>query len=1048
MKEQYLDTQVNEMIGTNLGVGFITPKQILYCGIILLFCLPIILVRPLHGVFLFASIYSLWWILTGNDPADFFERMISPQKYISVEPELDFNRGGIPIPKLKSTTATEYVIKGKKQKHHHIEQKYYFLSYGQIELDRKEIGFYLLKRGVNVMFIFTWSVEGHDPSMTATESDSIVCACTDALNQLPGDIDLKIYQDVEKNCEDYLRMQAELLISKELDPLSQATIKSRAERAKDLTEEGRILNNKITVLAKYRMILAGDYAVTRNWLDEVLSRTQPLIGVIKGKKFDTHSGWSRAIRFAYNYAYKKVNFVLSDNKGGFGLKARTLSVQDIYERDYLELHVLNKNKPQVPQVPQYIVYNEWGLVEPVINQLGTHAVGSLFEPQDGFPAVPRFDKHLVYYPVKNKYAGFLRIGQIQQFPQEKESVSRGYIKYIWNILSGTTQAVHDCRVVSEITADRSGFEIVSLDRIISHSIKREALAAKKQTVDVIAMRRREQAVEARDLLASGHIPYWVSFGIWLYRDSPEQLEQDLIDLAQQITGAAAERVENCIEHIWLQSAPYEWEAFLTKPTHRRQKYVSFQALPSIPLIKIPKIDSLGVMLVSRSLNSAIYLDFANKKNHTAIIAKTGAGKSNLILEILIEYIAHGYMVVLFDFPRPDGSSTYTVLLPLLQRLGVKAAYHNVRENTINIIEMPTHSHISSLSKKEKIRKRAKENHVRLLSTIVMGTVENPDREILVQSLLTDCYSSFHSEPLIKQRYEIATNSEYGSEAYQKMPILEDFVSYAEQWFADYIDRKQGRISNLVNDTIDVILTQLRGILKTPLGKSINGISSFDTKVEILVIGLTSVSETLDSLIYAMSGLNALYRAAFSATRSLLGIDEGTILYKFQAFARETGIIPVHGRKWGCNFLIAAQEIATILNSCSGGEIFKNLDNIFGGHIESAAIPEMIAPSVGFRKEIIIDYTSTSFKPSGELLQSYWYLKRGDQHIEVTHPGSKLLLALGVTEPEEDAARQRVLSQYPDNPIEGLHEFAELYISTRQQGLSLNSIYPEVILDEE
>ena len=118
-------------------------------------------------------------------------------------------------------------------------------------------------------------------------------------------------------------------------------------------------------------------------------------------------------------------------------------------------------------------------------------------------------------------------------------------------------------------------------------------------------------------------------------------------------------------------------------------------------------------------------------------------------------------------------------------------------------------------------------------------------------------------------------------------------------------------------------------------------------------------------------------------RSLRGIDEGTVLYKFKFFARETGIIPVHGRKWGCNFLIAAQETSTIQNSISGNEIFKNLDNIFCGYIKSPAIAEM--ESLDFYPELLQQYTTAAFRPSKEFLQSYWYLKRGERHLEVTIP---------------------------------------------------------------
>ncbi len=1040
MREQDLsDGRVNGMIGTALGLGFIAPKQFLYFAAIFFFCIPFILKNPTQGLLIFACIYGPFWILTGNDPTKFFERMNKPKKYIAEEPTVDFNSAGIPIPVQPKRMFSTYRVKGKRRKYHHIERKFHLLTYGQIELDGKQVGLYLLRRGAQLMFIFGWEVSGHDPSMTAQQSISILSAANDATSTIPADIDLKCYEDINSSCEDYLRMQAALLRSKKHDVLSIELIKSRARRAKQLSLEGRLLENRLVYFAKYRVPLGGDYAVTQTWLDDLLSKTQPIVGAFKGKSFESQAAWEKVIDYAYRYAYRKVNTLLSSNTG-FGMRLRTLTVHDLWHRDYLELH-----QPPVPEIPQYIVYNHLGLQQPVINE-GTHALGTLFEPQAGIPAEPRFDRHWVHLPIKGQFAAFVRIGQVRSFPKDKGIVARGYLRYIYNILAGTNQPIYNCRVVTELTPDRSGFEMLQLDRIISNSVKREALAAKKQTVDVVATRRREQAVEARDLLEDNNIPYWCSVGIWLYRDSLDKLNQATSDLIQRIPAAAVERVANNTEQIWFQTWPFEWEAFLTKPNHRRQKYMGFQALPMVPMIKVLSADKQGMMFVTRELNSPLYIDIANRKNHTAIIAKTGVGKSIVMFEMILEYLLYGYLAVIFDFPRPDGTSTYTVLLPILQRLGVRAAYHNVRESVMNIIEWPDLRQVKSKKDYERRWQQAFQNHVRLLCAIVLGTTSNPDRELLVNSLLTQCYADFLAEDTIKNRYSAAIEGGFGSIAYQNMPILETFVDYAESWFSKYVQHKKETISILVNDTVDIIVTQLRGVLRTSLGASINGISSFDTNVQVLVVGLTDVSENLDSLIYAMSGLNVLMRQSLSAKRSLLATDEGTILYKFPFYARETGIIPVHGRKWGCNFLVAAQEIQTILKSCSGNEIFKNLDNIFCGHIEDSAIPEML--ELNFREELLRPYTSEAFKPSPELLHSYWYLKRGSQHLEVTHPASELTLGLGATDPDENAARKRVISLHPGDEIAGIKHFAKLYVQAKSQGLSMDSIFPEVSINEE
>ena len=1022
--------RVNGMIGTALGFGFVTPKQIPFAGGILVLCLPFIFANPFQGLMIFIVIYGLFWLLTGNDPSQFFERFTKPKKYIAEEVPVDWGRAGIPYPKETRKMATTYKIRGQHQTFHHIERKFRLQTYGQMELDGREIGFYLLRRGTHVMIIFGWRIAGLDPALTSQQAESILSSCTDALNQLPKDIDLKCYQDIDSNFPDYLRLQG-AMFSEDLDLLSQELIKSRAQRGRELAASGRLQSNELTIFAKYRVPLGVDYAVKQNWLDDFLAQTQPLVGILRGQKFDSLASWAKVFDAAYNYAYQKVNTLLTSNRG-FGLQVRSMSVHELWARDYLELHRL-----PVIKIPQYIVYDERGLSEPIINS-STHCKGALFEPQDGLAVEPQFDRGFVYLPSKKKYAGFIRIGQVQKFPPDKRSVHLGYMRYLWNIVADK-KTISNCRLVTELTADRSGYERLLLDRTISDAMKREALATKKQTVDVVAVRRREEALEARDLLEDNHIPFWTSSGIWLYRDSLETLEQDLSELCQQIPSAAVEKVQYYAEDVWFQTWPFEWSAFLTKPNHRRQKYLSFQAAPLIPLMKTQPVNHKGMMFLTRELNTPIYLDIAKEKNHTGIFAKSGAGKSNVILEMLLEYVINEQLVVLFDFPRPDGTSTYTVLIPLLQKLGVKAAYHNVRESTINIIEMPDLRNATSEKNRQERWSDAFKSHVRLLVAIVIGISNNPDREVLVNSLLTDCYHDFHQEPEIKARYERAIEEGYGSLAYKNQPILEDFVNFAENWFQEYVQSKQETNSELSRETIDLILIQLRGILKTPLGKSINGISSFDTDTDVLVIGLTDVAENLDSLLYAMSGLNALYRGAFSAKRSLLGIDEGTILYKFRFFARETGIIPVHGRKWGCNFLIAAQEITTIRDSIAGNEIFKNLDNIFCGHIESSARAEM--SSIDFYPELLKYYTTQAFKPSKELLQSYWYLKRSDQHLELTHPPSHLLLALGATDPDEEAARAQIMAQY-DDEIEGLKEFAQVNARAKRQGLSLDFVTAE------
>ena len=1034
--EDLKDGHVNRVLGMPFGYGIVPSQQLPAFAIILSLCLPLLIVNPIKGVLVLVLVYCTYWLITGNEPNRFYERLFKPSKYIAEEP-IYCLENGLPLvePGRKEST---YMIKGKKVRYKHIERKFSAIPVrGQIELDNREVGFYLLQKGQMLMFIFAWEISGYPPSMQTDEAFSILSSATDALDSLPNDIDLKFYKDLNCSCDDYLRMQAEQLASRKHNALEKELVISRAKRVKELAAQGRFLRDTTIVLAKFRVPIGGEYAVIENWRDDLFSRLQPLIGVFKEKNTELLKEWERTIEHAYRYAFLKVHNLLTDSSG-FGMRVRTLTVKQLWTRDYSELHTESP-----PDIPEYIVFDQDGL-RVIFNESGTHSLGVLFEPEGGLPVVPRFERHYVYYPSKDVYAGFVRIGKIKRFPNDNGAVARGFIKYVWKILARTNQPIYDSRVVVEYTPNRDGLDRLQIERIISNSVKRTSEATKRRHFDVDAKLKLEQAIEAQEMLDDGRTPYWVSFGIWIYRKNKNDLDQAISDVLQRLSNAKAERSYYTVEHNWFQTWPFSWQAFLTEPHHQRQKYYSHNAVGTMPLVRETSIDDKGIMLLTRELNTPLYIDVANKKNHTAILATSGVGKSILILEFLTEFILNNHLIVLFDFPRPDGTSTYTTIIPLLKKLGFRAEYYDVRQTTVNIIEPPNLKHIENSQLRREVMEAAISNHIRLLTTLVLETKQDTDRESMITSLLSTAYDSFRKHPAIKSRFDKAVAGGFGSDDYKQMPILKDFIDYTDAFFKDLIVRESNTISTLKKDTIDIIMTKLRGVLPTPLGKSINGISSFDTNVDFLCIGLTQVSDNLDSLIYALGGLNVLFRGSMSSKRrSDLIVDEGTILFKFNQFAETVGTIPVHGRKWGCNFLIAAQEVKRIIESSSGNDILTNLDNVLCGQIQSPALEDMCNSKIGYRRENLLPYTTVAFKPNPQLLQSYWCLKRGDQLVEVVHTPSNLVLALGATEPLEDQARRRVIKSVGGDLLEGVNVFGKLYATAQRKGLSMQTIAPEV-----
>ncbi|HEY9824234.1 MAG TPA: hypothetical protein V6D19_02215, partial [Stenomitos sp.] len=82
--------------------------------------------------------------------------------------------------------------------------------------------------------------------------------------------------------------------------------------------------------------------------------------------------------------------------------------------------------------------------------------------------------------------------------------------------------------------------------------------------------------------------------------------------------------------------------------------------------------------------------------------------------------------------------------------------------------------------------------------------------------------------------------------------------------------------------------------------------------------------------------------------------------------------------------------------------------------------------------------------------SYWYLKRGSQHVEVLHRPSAMLLGLAANDPAEQKARNRFMAHYrllyPEDrqeaAIKGIKAFAVSYAAAKRQGIDMDDLQPE------
>ena len=1024
-------SKVNSAVGLGLGLAVVPTEQVIPAlWVLIVWMLLLIFRQPFLPTTLFSSaVFAAWWIVTGNDPWSLTDRLLhGPRKWIAFNPDLDGTKHNYRAQQPPKPAMVAKVM-GKKQTLWYIEPNFHLVTYGQIVLEHSP-GFYMLQRKNDYMFIFAWELEGYSPSLPDSTCREILENLANALRNLPSAVDLKIELSSQSNLDELLAQQEQLLQSETRDALEHLLIRSQQSRFQGLHQLGLIQRKRIRIFAKCRVNAEGrPEGFVEQFIYLMGNKVQKVLSGLQGDN-PTAQAWSTLIAAAYERYFQPINALLSDATG-FGLAVTPLSAQDLYRSDYAELHA-----EPAPAIPQLIVYNRDGLQDPLINT-NKHVLATLFAPERGVDAQPQTQRNWIYLPTKDEYHGAMQLVRANSYPDD----GRGQLGYIWDLLLANDPPLGDFKLVTDIRRDTSGLNRWMVDLVINNSTKREASAALKGSVDVTAGRRLEEGIKALDRFEEGDQVFYCASVLWLRRKRPDDLRQDLDALIRRIPTAATRKLVDCTEHAWLQTWPFHWEALLTYPTDRRSKYFASQITGVMSLMRQPTLDPHGLTLFSRD-GSPVQLKITGDNHHLGIVATNRAGKSILLESIILEFYLRRYPIVLYDFPRPDGSSTYKDLVETFESLGAKAAYFDIQQTSQNILEMPDLRAVKQISQKAYADRLlgAIDYQLSILKALVIGDIDDSILDRKVGSLLSLSYNAFLAEPGIQARHDAAIAGGRGSTAWANVPILQDYIDFFEIWAVQYLEDNSVLSSDITKSALDMILSELKGVLSTRLGRAIGQPSNFDSDVDFLVMALANVSSDFETSIYALSGYGVLLRRALSSPQSAFIVDEGTILFQRPSFAARCGETAANGAKWGCHFIFGAQTIREIRDSVGGNAIFSNVGNLMVGHIKESAVGDLAEQ--GFNERILRKYATANYRPNKTLIRSYWYLKRDDQHMEVCHCPSHVSLAIGATNTDEDQARQRFLRAYGD-PVEAILNFSEAYADALKTGIPMDSIHPQL-----
>lgn len=874
------------------------------------------------------------------------------------------------------------------------EDALHLASMLRVSLSGRDIGAYILTKGSQkdrFCFVFGFECRGIHTTLKPQEINTIFNNIEAGLKDIPyGE---RITFHLASFSDDSLR-QKELisLIKKASSPDIKYLLMAERARIKELTRSGirkpKFLRVYVTFTVEPDSSNAGD------WIEKFLAKSEQWWLKFKNELTDIENQRIETIiANAYSSGFCRWEQILS-NKMGLDIKPLTAEELwgDIWRR-------FNDNLPI--KIPQLVTLDENGLREEVYSDLAStkllvdniHSTTLLME--SGVPSA-----HRRWVKINNNYTGVLTFLEKPGGWANKTA----QLRYLWELIARET--VVNTEIFCELTAANPALVKTTLQRVLKQSNMTSLLAQEKsKTIDVNAQLKLKKSISAQEQLYEGAVPIYAGVCILVSRPNTDLLSEAIryIENSFQRPAQVIQETEYAWK-LWLQTLPIVWEGLLTKPFNRRQLYLTSEVPGLMPLVVTRKGDKQGFELIAKEGGTPVHLDLFNQHKNLALFATTRAGKSVLVSGILTQALAYGMPVIALDFPKPDGTSTFT---DYTQFMSGNGAYFDISKQSNNLFEQPD---LRSLSPEEQRERQL--DYIAFLESALMTMVlgSSSESQLLsqtVRSILNLALTAFFNDEGIQKRYNLAIEQGFGSDAWEKTPTLRDFL-----YFCSPEHLQIEAIGGRVEDALQQIQLRLRFWLSSRVGKSISAPSSFPVDSQLLVFALRNLSDNEDAAILSLSAYSAALRRALSSPASIFFIDEAPILFEFDQISDLVGRICANGAKAGIRVILSAQDPDTIAKSKASSKILQNLSTRLIGRIQPVAVDSFVN-ILKYPPDIIANNASESFFPRREGIYSQWLLDDNGIYTFCRYYPGYEQLAVVANNPDEQAQRQKIMQNYPD-----------------------------------
>ncbi|MBD2131085.1 hypothetical protein H6F47_01025 [Sphaerospermopsis sp. FACHB-1094] len=867
---------------------------------------------------------------------------------------------------------------------------------------RKDVGAIILKRKDDIQIKFCFDCQGIHSSLPDSQILPIFTGIEAGLKEIPYGETLTFH--LGSFTDDHHRQQ-ELKALEENCRSNELMLLIRSERLRirDLTNQGSRKNKFLRIYCTYTVAIS-EAGKTADLVEKLILHARESWHKFTGQIHEVrHQRIESILKNSFTSGYQLWEQTLNNK---MGLNIKPLGSQELWGVIWNQF---NTSKP--PNIPHLLTLDDDGLRE---EQNSDFHIRHLILEREA--SVPFFDR--AWVNLQNRYIGALTftekpIGWVDEYAQ---------LRYLWELIA--RDKVSDTEIICQLTRANEGLAKTALQRLTKQSIVSSAISAEKNSVDVKANLNMEEAIAAQETIYKGAVPINTAVVFLVHRPSRQKLDEACHYVSSCfLRPAVVVREMEYAWKVWLQCLPIVWQNLLSKPFNRRLPYFTNEVPGLMPVIKTATGDKTGFELIADEGGTPIHLDLYNHHKNLAVFGTTRAGKSVLVAGLLTPALAQDIPVVALDYPKPDGSSTFT---DYTNFMGEDGAYFDISRETNNLFELPDLRGLEAELRKERLTD-FKDFLKSTIMTMVIGT--NPvgvDATMVsnIESIITLAIETFFADDDIKLRYKLALEKGLGTEEWNDTPTLNDFYNYCSPGYIKLDSIASNSEEQL--KALDQIRLRLKFWLNSRVGQSISQPSSFRTDAKLLVFALRSLSSEADAAILSLSAYAAALRRALSSKASIFFLDEAPILFQFEAIAELIGRLCANGAKAGIRVILSAQEPDTIYQSKSAAKIIANLTTRLIGRIQSSNIESFIK-YFQYPTEIISRNSTESFFPKKESIYSQWLLDDNGKFTFCRYYPAYCLLAAVANNPQEQELRTLYLRKYKDDPITGIVRFSETYI---------------------